>query len=668
MCYLNLYAVFHLNLAYSSIEEEQRPEVVRRCYWPLLRLASRYNLPFGIELSSYTLETIAAIDAAWLDELRRLTTKGPCEFIGSGYAQIIGPLVPPEVNAANLSLGHQVYDQLLGFRPRIALVNEQGYSVGLIRHFLEAGYLAIIMEWDNPFRYHQEWNPEWRYFPQVVCGQYGEKLPIIWNNAIAFQKFQRYAHGEMELDEYRDYLHSHLSDHPRCFSLYGNDVEIFNFRPERYHTEAVLREDEWERIGKCFEVLLDDNRFQFIRPGDVLKLINEPEAGNRFHLESSEQPILVKKQEKYNITRWAVTGRDDLGINTECWRIYQKLKSTTETNDDDWKELCYLWSSDFRTHLTERRWKAYREKLSAFNKKVGGNSFRSRLLKISESHNNDSVCKLPDDVHFEQNDSYLAIETNAIAIRLNRRRGLAIEGLWFKDISEQWLCGTLHHGYYDNISWGADYYTGHLVLESPGSRRITDLEPVEPVSIDHEKATDSMMVQGKIRLDCGDLYKSFRIYRRKDQPFVDIDYELDWSKTMIGSLRLGYITINPELFSQPKLFYATHNGGYELEYFQMTDPINHGDAVSFLVSAKQALGCTGSVVRLGDDRYCIDVTADKSASSLCGMIHYQRVGKSYICRLVWSAREMDDTSRTSSESMEPLQCSLRVSANQCKES
>ena len=45
---LQLFTIFHLNLAYSSIEEAQRPEVVRRCYWPLLRLAER-GVPIGIE-------------------------------------------------------------------------------------------------------------------------------------------------------------------------------------------------------------------------------------------------------------------------------------------------------------------------------------------------------------------------------------------------------------------------------------------------------------------------------------------------------------------------------------------------------------------------------------------------------------------------------------------
>jgi len=57
----------------------------------------------------------------------------------------------------------------------------------------------------------------------------------------------------------RKYLCGHLFDQPRSFSLYGNDVEIFDFRPGRYHTEASLHEDgEWMRIWLLFESLLSD--------------------------------------------------------------------------------------------------------------------------------------------------------------------------------------------------------------------------------------------------------------------------------------------------------------------------------------------------------------------------------------------------------------------------
>ena len=90
-----------------------------------VRLARKYNLPFGIEATGHTLETVTAIDPAWIEELRRLMTEGNCEFVGSGYSQVIGPLVHAEVNATNLRIGYQVYEHMLGFRPNIALVNEQ---------------------------------------------------------------------------------------------------------------------------------------------------------------------------------------------------------------------------------------------------------------------------------------------------------------------------------------------------------------------------------------------------------------------------------------------------------------------------------------------------------------------------------------------------------------
>ncbi|HEY7546744.1 MAG TPA: glycoside hydrolase family 57, partial [Blastocatellia bacterium] len=343
---LKLYTVFHLNIAYSSIEEEQRAEVVRSCYWPLLELARDYNLHPGIEATGYTLETIAALDPEWISQLRNLAEAGACEFIGSGYAQIIGPLVPAEVNRWNLRLGHEVYERLLGFRPVTALVNEQAYSAGLIRHYLDAGYRAIIMEWDNAARCHPEWNSRWRYLPQIALGPKDEEIPVIWNKSIALQKFQRYCHGEMEMDEYREYLCSHIGEETRAFPLYGNDAEIFDFRPGRYHTEAPARMGEWMRIRRLIESLALDDRFQFASPSQILELIEEPHAGNRLRLESAEQPIPVKKQGKYNVTRWAVTGRDDTGINTECWRIYEALKESPATTEDQRRELCYLWSSD----------------------------------------------------------------------------------------------------------------------------------------------------------------------------------------------------------------------------------------------------------------------------------------------------------------------------------
>ena len=145
---LRLFAFFHLNLAFSSIEEAQRGEVIAHCYWPLLRLAE--NRPIGIEASGFTLEEIEKRDPQWIAALKRLIGEGRVEFIGAGYSQMIGPLVPWRVTAANLALGNEIYHRLLGVQPTLALVNEQAYSCGLVGLYLDAGYKALLMDWDNP--------------------------------------------------------------------------------------------------------------------------------------------------------------------------------------------------------------------------------------------------------------------------------------------------------------------------------------------------------------------------------------------------------------------------------------------------------------------------------------------------------------------------------------
>src|ERR1700744_4868098 len=102
---LHLFAFFHLNLAFSSIEEDQRDEVIRRCYWPLLDLAAAHG-PIGIEATGFTLEEIARRDPEWIGRARALIASGKIELIGAGYAQLIGPLVPARVREENLKLGN----------------------------------------------------------------------------------------------------------------------------------------------------------------------------------------------------------------------------------------------------------------------------------------------------------------------------------------------------------------------------------------------------------------------------------------------------------------------------------------------------------------------------------------------------------------------------------
>jgi hypothetical protein len=667
---LALYTVHHLNLCFSSVEEEQRAKVVEKCYWPLLRLAEALQVPVGIEAPAYTLESITNIDSSWTEKLKELCGKGLVEFIGSGYSQVIAPLVPPEVNLANLLCGNEVYRNLLGFKPEIALINEQAYSAGLIQHYIDTGFKAIVMEWENPASHHPEWSREWRYYPQYACAPQGEKIALIWNKSIAFQKFQRYAHRDMEMTELIDYLAGHVSENPRCFPLYGNDIEVFDFRPGRFETEAILHADsEWTRISRLYEALVGDKRFDFIKPSQVLNYMTMAQAGHDLHLESPDQPIPVKKQGKYNITRWAITGRDDIGLNTLCWRMYKALAQREPTDlpskivqaqdrkiNEDWKRLCYFWSSDFRTHITQKRWEGFQQKLFEFRDALG----LSPQATVNKEKGTLRAIQPQEEQKVLRDGRFLSITTDTVKVRLNCNKGLAIDKLWLGNSAEPFLCGTLEHGYFDDISLGADWFTGHTVFEIIGQPKVTDLMPVKP-TIKIDDTTGDILINGTVKTSLGEISKSIYIYNGR--PEIEILFDLDWTNMPVGSLRLGTITLNPEAFVKENLYFQACNGG-SLETFPTGGhEIDHGKAVSFLVSAQSGLGITDGRVIIGDGKRRIIAETDKDLTSLLALVRYHETSNSYLFRLSFSAGEMDETRRLYQQGPRKLQCKIRLKAD-----
>ena len=276
---------------------------------------------------------------------------------------------------------------------------------------------------------------------------------------------QRLAHGDIALSDYVGYVTGQRNGEPRTLCLYASDAEIFDFRPGRYRTEEALDGGEWARIGEAFAALSDVDALHLIAPSDALDVA--PAKQPALHLESAACPVPVKKQRKYNLSRWAVTGRDDLGVNAACERIYRGLVRAN-AGAAAWKELCYLWSSDFRTHITEKRW----------------TEFCARLAKAEERWAAPSVparagTPPPRSAQGRKDTRYIDIETPTLKARLDRRRGLAIESLHFTDDARP-VVGGLPHGHFDDIALQADWYTGDCVFEAPGEHKVTDLEWCEP--------------------------------------------------------------------------------------------------------------------------------------------------------------------------------------------
>ena len=615
---LNFYTIFHLNLMYSSIEEEQRKTVIEKCCYPLLEIAKK-GFPISIELSGLTLEIIEHIDPRWVEQFKQLLKDHKIELMGSGYSQIIGPLMPYKLNIQNQLIGLEVYENILSVRPKIALVNEMAYSKGLVDIYKESGYEAIVMEWNNPYRFHKEWNKNWVYYPQIAKGMESE-IPVIWSDSIAFQKFQRYVHNQISLEEYIEYLNSHNAEQARFFPLYANDAEIFNFRPGRYETEAGLENDEWRRIQKLFNTLKNKG-FGFVFFKDVLKHLQK----NILELETAEQPIPVKKQEKYNINRWALTGRNDIDINTKIYRLLQVFKKASPT-EDDWKRVLYFASSDFRTHITWKRWKKFSSEFGKFLEKCDAKpiSFVVRNIRKTEF-------KTQDDLF------YYSVETEKVKCIFNKKKGFSAKAIVFKNKSEKSLIGTLTHGYYDDISLGADFFSFHSIIEKPGEHKSTNLCETN-YSID--KTDDTVKIKTSCHEKEADFFREYEIFKDKIRVYIKISLP----KREFAIVHPVSITFIPEHFDKDSLFFATHNGSNDLEVFNLKNrAVNHSQSLSVLISAKNGLGATKGIVAVGDREKTITVVHNQTLSALIPSVYFLPIGDTFFLRLQYSAQEMDET-------------------------
>ena len=640
---LHCYLFFHCNLAFSSIEEEQRPHVIDHCYTPMLDLAEQHGIPVGVELTGWTLEQIALLRPEWVLRFKRLLASNSCELIGSGYAQIIGPLVPAAANAANQKLGQATYAKLLNCSPTLALINEQAYSPGILEHYAEAGYTSVIMEWDNPRLANPQWPPDFRYAPQKVQDMTGRELGLLWNQSVLFQHLQRFVHGELPEEAYLACIGKHKKKIPQALCVYGNDAEIFDFRPGRFETEAPVQEKEWQSLGNILKRLRQEPDVTFCLPSEILG-VPIPHSGNLVQLESPGMPVPVKKQPKYNLLRWAVTGRDDFAINSRC-RALTLLLAQKVASPEEWKELCELWASDFRTHITEKRWNKYLTKLAALEAQME----IAPVTSLAECHF--SCAPIPGSPAFH------TLQTSAGTVRLNLHKGMAIDAASFTGYGASPLFGTLPHGFFDNIALAADFFTGHTVMEIPGQRKRTDLAPVFSHIGENE---NSIFAAAEISSFYCTMQKKLELY--KHEPRLDIHYTFHWTNIPLSSIRLLHLTLFPDVFNNETLFYATHNGGGRMESHALQKEIDHGHPVSFLVSARHGLGMTEGCIVLGDKDKQLRITVSPPFTALVGMITHQCSGGACYTRLVLSMRECDDTAQHITSKKGPVAFSICIVA------
>jgi len=201
--------------------------------------------------------------------------------------------------------------------------------------------------------------------------------------------------------------------------------------------------------------------------------------------------------------------------------------------------------------------------------------------------------------------------------------------------------GTLPHGYYDQIVLGADWYSAHTVLEIPGRPKVSDLNPAAP-EIKMDLSPGKVEISGTVDTDLGPVDK--KVIYDYMKPAVELYYVYKWPEIPTCSFRLGHITLNPEAFNRSTLFIETCNGGNAEIFYLAGKKINHGEPVSFLVSASGALGLTEGWIKVGDKDKALMIKIDQSLAALVGLLTYFEIGNTYFCRIAFSAGEMDETS------------------------
>ena len=167
--------IFHANLNYAYLTDDQYEFVIRRAYEMILdTMQARFpGVKFVFEASGYTLEQIAQKTPDVLEKLRAAIAGGQCEFMGSPYAHPMLPNFPKEDGIWSIRFSNQVYENLLGLQPRSFWNPECGWRSYIPEQVIAGGYLNLIGDFEaysrscspkgNPLRpeiYAKEFSPE----------------------------------------------------------------------------------------------------------------------------------------------------------------------------------------------------------------------------------------------------------------------------------------------------------------------------------------------------------------------------------------------------------------------------------------------------------------------------------------------------------------------------
>ncbi|MBA3030028.1 MAG: hypothetical protein FP816_14640 [Desulfobacteraceae bacterium] len=357
---MNLFTIFHANLAFSSIPSEHYDWVLDHCYWPLLDFVEREKIKTGLEFSGQTLQILSKMDPSMVEAMVRLMEKGLLEPVCGAQFQSIGPLMPAEDNLFNYAKGRKTFHEILGKDAKILYIPEQTVSRGILDLVAKTGYDAVFVEWNNAVRFGSfDLEKKLLFHSPLLNSLNGEKLRLLWNHSVLFQKVQRYIFGEIQIEDVLTYLENETRNKDGLLCLYGSDLEIFGYFPgTTLQFDSSPSRQRWSRFIELVEAI--SKKHDFVLPSEGIEQNSIPETVT---LGSAAFPILCKKQPKYNPVRWSVCGRGGYQLNRSCFMtssqisILKNSRSISPCREKILRgQLAPCWASDYRTFTTEEKW------------------------------------------------------------------------------------------------------------------------------------------------------------------------------------------------------------------------------------------------------------------------------------------------------------------------
>ena len=426
--------------------------------------------------------------------------------------------------------------------------------------------------------------------------------------------------------------------------LYSSDAEIFDFRPGRYKTENSLVGHEWGKIEELYSELSKLAEFIFIN--DILENCEDEIPEISF---SSFLPIQVKKQEKYNIYRWAIGGRNNLKLNADCYKLYKYFQNVSNDDEKDWMRLLFYWSSDFRTHISLPRFIELNKLLS---NEEGILKYQTENALPANSDNKVVLTQTPK--------SY-TINTKKYEIKLNRKKGLTIQSFILSGESKKTVIGEIEHGTYDDITFSNDYFSGYAICYDNSRKQYTHLFDRKEIT---EQFEDRIVIKAQNncnnKFHISDEMTAFQDYfeiKRKItilDDCIDIIHPFTFTFLPHESLRLMSYNIccggkTPQRYSLLSLADITQQS----KYLTIS-------AINGISPTDGKLIITGEY---GDEQLTFEL--DNCESPLMyNFIFEENVGlgeeKLPFCWLVMSAQEINDTYKGNTERKNSFECKIKI--------